>query len=77
MIQLYLNGTLTYEREVAMSDYELSAIKKMSFYDRVKYREQLVNAHCEDMKGKYWRIIAKANRYRIVAVMESKMNKKV
>jgi hypothetical protein len=68
-IQLFLNSMKMIDREISLSKKETTLIKKLSFEGRVKYREEIVNAHAADIKAKYFEAIGKAKSFEIYLVI--------
>lgn len=70
-LQLYLNGNLFNEMHLPEEDFVTD--DNVSWEENVRFRQVALEGHVMEMKGLFWRQMAKA-RWDLVFVCESKMN---
>lgn len=72
-LQLYLNGWLFNEMHLPDVWNRIDSTE-LSWEDDVTYRNEMLLAHVENMKGIFWNQISKAKTWKIFFVVDSRMN---
>lgn len=73
-LQLYLNGSLFNEMHLPEEDFNTD--EDMSWEENVRFRQQALEGHVYEMKGLFWRQLARARSWDLVLNCESKINKR-